>query len=381
MKWGIEFEYMLIDTGPSSAGRVRDFGNIVFQRLQEVVADKPGRSDPAMVVGDLGIRNGYWYLEGDERFDESGQFRKLEVKGIEVRTPPRSSVRAACAELLEIETQLFNTLSRHYLGLAIVGFNPNRTSYEFVPPLNAWERELRRKDRGYDGSLVSTLSYGPDINVSSDCWSMPQLLDHARKLTWYSPYIVPFSFSSPFLGGKPWDGFSVRTHRRAPVRPAVRCFCKPELQASLAHESSLVCPARIPGEEGRLEFKAFDAVPCIERLRACCNLLHGICLDRTLDRRTEAPNLELYERASRWAFDDPEIFDGAERVIKAAKAALSREGLRDATASLEILEAALWKKRTPAHALLAAFKETGRAYKPGGLRLSPASVRCHSPSA
>lgn len=381
MKWGIEFEYLLIDTGPGTAGRVRDFGNTTFQRLAGIVADKPGRSDPTLVAGDLGIRSGYWYLEGDERFDENGQFRKLEVKGIEIRTPARCSVRAACAELLEIETQLFDRLSRHELGLAIVGFNPNRASYEFLPPLNAWEHGLRRTDRGYDGSLVSTLSYGPDINLSSDRWSVPQLLDHARKLTWYSPYIVPFSFSSPFLGGKPWDGWSVRTHRRAPVRPAVRCFCEPGMYPSLARGSSLVCPARIAGEVGRLEFKAFDAVPCVERLRACCNLLHGLCLDRALGGRREDPHLDLYERASRWAFDDPEIFDGAMRVLHAARAALSREGLGDAAASLAILDAALYQRRTPAHALLAAFKETGLTYKPGGLRFRPASVRCYSRSA
>ena len=381
MKWGIEFEYLLIDTAPSTFGRVRDFTNLVFEDMRRILAEKPGRNDSAMATGDLGIRTGYWYLEGDERFDDSGQFRTLKVKGVEVRTPPRSTVGDACEELLAIEQQLAEKLAPHDLGLAIVGFNPVRCSYDFDPPLNAWETKLRRVDRGYDGSLVSTLSYGPDINLSNDSWSMQQLRDNARKLNWYAPYIVPFSFSSPFFGSAPWNGWSVRTHKRAPLRPAVRYFCDPLQHEALWQTSSLVHPARLASEVGRLEFKAFDAITCVERLRACCHLLHGLCLDRELEERSETTDLMLCERACRRAFDDPLIFEGAKRVIAAASRALLREGHREACESLGLLESSLWRKRTPAHGMLAAFKETGLTYRPGGLRLRPALIRCLSKGA
>jgi hypothetical protein len=366
MHCGIEFEYLIVDTDGPERGRIRDFTNLPFAEIRALLAAKPGLGDPELATGDLGIKSGYWYLEGDERFHPDGSFRTLEVKGVEVRTPPADTVEDAVFHLLRIEAQLHNALSYHGLGLGIVGFNPVRAGYEFSPPLNAWEKNLRRENRDYDASQVATLSYGPDINLSMPGWTTAQCLDAARKLCAYAPYIVPFSFSSPFFAGDLWSGCSKRTFERAPRRPAVKTFVRPAHLSVWASKSALVHRARVPREVGRIEFKAFDAMPAIDVLTACCHLLEGICLSVDLRDRGEHANLDLYRRSALAAFDDEDIRLGATHVLDKAKAALLSAGDGAGAAALAPLELLLAARRTPAHDMVATFGKTGLMYRPGG---------------
>lgn len=384
MDCGIEFEYMLVDAGGETPGRIRDHGNLDFARMQALLADRPGRDDASLATGDLGIKSGYWYLEGDERFHADGRFRTLAVKGVEIRTPPVAGVAAAIRRLLEIEAELAATLARHGFGLAIGGFNPLRPGYEFAPPLNDWERELRQGRRAYDGSQVSTLSYGPDINLSSPAWNAEAGLDAARKLNHYAPWILPFSFSSPFHAGAPWGGWSKRTFERAPLRPAVKYYVAPADLARLQAVSPLVHAARIPREAGRIEFKAFDAMPAQQLLAACCHLLVGICRADDLPGRSETADVALCRKAAVAGFDAADIAGGAALVLEKAAAALRRHG-EDAGA-LDPLAALLAARRTPAHDLLAAYRRTGLMVRPGGLGAAwgvvPAAFdlrRCRAP--
>lgn len=368
MRCGIEFEYLIVDTAGSAPGRIRDFSNLPFASIRDLLDDKPGRNDSNLATGDLGIRSGYWYLEGDERFHEDGQFRAMAVKGVEIRTPPAPSVKQAIWWLLDIEEQLTATLARNGLGLAIVGFNPLRARYDFDPPLNPWERTLRETDRDYtdDAAHVTTLSYGPDVNLSDPSWTAEQSLDAARKLNWYTPYIVPFSFSSPFYGGRIWRGCSKRTYERAGLRPAVKLFLAPSALADFASRSRLAHPARLPGEEGRIEFKAFDACPSLVLLTACCHLLEGICLAEDLTGRGEQTDVDLYRRAALAGFNDAAIRDGAGEVLGKASAALLWAGDSRAVAALSPLKTLLAARRTPAHDLVAAYQATGLMYHPYG---------------
>lgn len=365
---GIESEYLIVDGGGAAPGRVRDFTNLPFEYIRGILEDKPGRADPHLATGDLGIRSGYWYLEGDERFHPDGRFREMVVKGVEIRTPPHPGVTAAISTLLEIEDQLTAVLARHRLGLAIAGFNPVRPGYSFEPPLNAWELAQRREDPSFDGAAVYTLSYGPDINLSWPDWTPEQGLDTARKLNWYSPYLVPFSFSSPFYAGSPWTGLSKRTFERAAWRPAVKLFLAPAALAALAPGSRLVHPVRLDGEAGRIEYKAFDAPPSLELLTACCHLLVGLCLADDLPERGEGIDLSLFRRAALHGFMDAQVRAGAVEVLSKAKRALSRVGETAAAQSLAPLEDLLAARQTPSHALLAEYRKTGSMLTPGGYR-------------
>jgi hypothetical protein len=360
---GLECEYLLVDAGGPAPGRIRDFSNLSFAELQPVLERKPGRDDGRLATGDLGIKSGYWYIEGDERFHEDGRFNTLAVKGVEIRTPPLASVEAAIDHLLQTEIELGEVLGRQGLALGLAGFNPVRPAYDFDPPLNPWEQALRHQHRAYDGSRVSTLSYGPDVNLSFPEWSPARCLDVARKLNAYAPWIVPFSFSSPFVAGRPWFGFSKRTWERSPLRPAVKLYRQ---DMETATDSCLLYPARLPGEDGRLEFKAFDAFLSREILTACCHLLVGICLDETLPLRSETADVALYRRGALNGFADGEICLSSSLLLERAEAALSAAGDHLGVTALEPLRQMLAQKRTPARDLLRDWYRCGALYKAGG---------------
>lgn len=370
IRCGLEFEYLLINTQGPQIGQLRDFADLDFHVLSDWLADKPGQNDPELAVGDMGIRQGYWYLEGDERFYPNGDFRTLAVKGVEIRTPPAHTVEAAIQQLLDTEQQLLTRLRHHGLGLAIAGLNPRHEGYTFTPPLNPFEQQLRAEDHEYDGMEVSTLTFGPDINLSFAGWDDARNLDIARKLNHYAPYFVPFSFSSPFWAGVPWAGWSRRTWTRCLCRPVVKTFVAAEALAACAQPSPLLRPARISVEEGRIEFKAFDAMPSLGLLSACCYLLIGLCLDDRLLERSEHTDVAVFRRAAWHAFDDPLIYAGARQVLDAAQEALAHHGILAGVAALEQLEQALVQRVTPAHRMRA----QGQLYHLGGLASTSAEL-------
>ncbi|MET0386498.1 MAG: glutamate-cysteine ligase family protein [Polyangiales bacterium] len=374
MLCGIECEYVLIDIAGAEPGRIRDFTNLDFAAAMQLLGDRAGQDDPRLAVGDLGIRRGYWYLEGDERFDAAGKFRELVVKGVEVRTPPAPDVPSAMQALLALEAELASRLAGFGLGLAVAAYNPLRDSYQHDPPLNDWELKLRAAERSYGGSLVSTLTYGPDVNLSWSELSPEDNLHLARKLHHYAPFLVPFSFNSPYAAGARWAGYSKRTWERAGQRPVVKLYLDEDSPLVQRGESELIWPARSHHEHGRIEFKAFDAVHSPELLSACCQLLVGLCLDTTLPGRSEEVDVALYRRAAQHGFDDREIQRGSREVQERARAALSRAGDNAAADSLGVLERYLDRRATPAHDLLAREPAAERAYWPGGLSARAAAV-------
>jgi hypothetical protein len=50
-------------------------------------------------------------------------------------------------------------------------------------------------------AVIAELTRGPDLSFSFLEFDDAALIDAARKLTYYSPYILPFSFASPFFDG------------------------------------------------------------------------------------------------------------------------------------------------------------------------------------
>ncbi len=199
------------------------------------------------------------------------------------------------------------------------------------------------------------LTYGPDLNISWAGLSFEQVIDIGRKLTYYSPYIIPFSYSSPFYQGALWEGLSVRTFVRTGARPAVRVFVeKPEQRIS--SEPVLTKIARLPAEVGRIEFKAFDSCDDFSIYAGLLALLKGLVLDESLLGRATVPDAALHQLSAQFGFDDDDIFENATQVLQAAKVAL--KGDPDASL-LKPLFVLLEKRKTPAHELLESFKQVG----------------------
>ncbi|HLH70205.1 MAG TPA: glutamate-cysteine ligase family protein [Candidatus Dormibacteraeota bacterium] len=319
-RYGIEHEAALLRRDGSFA----DFTNTRFEELQAVVDALPiyPTDYPGLRVGDQGIKLKRWYVEGYERFGPRGEFLRCDPKGIEIRTPIHSSVADAVAQLRADHTLLVRQAARHGFRVLGLGFNPVRRSYRIDPELNQWERRHRQLTPEDRTDHLHMTTYGPDLNLSWAELSPRQTIDAAAKLTFYSPYLVPFSFASPFLQGDLWEGLSVRTFVRTGPRPAALAFVASPTDL-LVTEPSLTQLARIEPEVGRIEFKAFDASGDFALYGELLTLLKGLILDHRLPGRRLTPDAQLHRISALEGFHNREIREAAEALLRAAEDALS----------------------------------------------------------
>lgn len=349
--FGIEHEVAFLN----ARDRFADFTCTQFKEFQQIVEQLPTYAEDyaQLRVGDAGIKKKRWYIEGFERFSETGEVIDCIPKGIEIRTTIHSTIKGAIAELEESFAQLREVALQHGFTPVLISFNPNYKRYEPQPPLNRYEQTRRETSPEKQTASIPMLTYGPDLNISVAGMSKEGAIDIGRKLTYYSPYIVPFSFSSPFYGGQLWEGLSARTYWRTGARPATMVFLeRPE--DLIASNPSLTKIARLPAEVGRIEFKAFDSCDDFQLYAALLTLLKGIALDRTLPGRATTPDRELHQISALQGFADEKIFDTATQVLQAAEQALEGD-----CKLLQPLHSLLERRETPAHKLLRAFEQFG----------------------
>ena len=348
-RYGIEHETALL----RADGRFADVPDLAFDELQDVVDALP--EDPAdypdLRIGDVGIKRKRWYVEGYERFDEDGALVRCDPKGLEIRTRIHDSVEAAVAAVVADIALLDVELAARGLRTCTIGFHPTRTEYAVEPPLNAWERAHRQGSPEERTAHLHMLTFGPDLNLSSPDLADP--VDLARKLTHYSPWIVPLSFSSPFRGGGPWGGLSARTAVRTGARPAALVFLADDA-GHVPSDPSLTEVARIPAEVGRVEFKACDAIGDPALYGELLSLLTGLALDDTLPGRATVPDAAAHRRVARTGLADDAVHAGTGALLDAAARALAgRAADEERLAALR----ERWARRTcPALDLLARYE-------------------------
>lgn len=347
--YGIEHEVAFLRPD----GRFADFSNTSHEELAALIEPLPLYAGDTMLRrGDIGIKVKRWYIEGHERYTDGGQFRRSVPKGIEVRTPTYRSIEKTVASLMENYRLL--SLEAHKQGFqpTWISFNPFQAEYLPVSPLTTYEQANRPENRTAN---IWMRSYGPDLNLSCSNMTDAMLVDTAQKLTAYSPYIVPFSFSSPFLFGKRFAGLSARTAIRTGDRTAVLVFPK-DSRYLVETVPSLTESARIPTEAGRIEFKAFDTCRDPLLYRALLALLKGLVVDRTLSNRAFVPDKALHVRAAGTGFHDEQIYQTARTVVETVWQALSGDPDQN---YLEPLVHMLDQKITPAEQLIETFERTG----------------------
>jgi hypothetical protein len=391
-RFGLEIEYALAQPGRGFL----DFASASFDEFGRIVDRLPDHHDPDLTRGDLAIKWTRWYVEGDERFAADGTFVNCAAKGIETRTPIQPSIRAAIAAATE-QTALLATAAAaddHYL--VTTGYNPVRDAYRPDPPFNPWEEAMRAAHPEYAAPEVYMLSYGPDINLSNPGWTDDDVIDIARKLTYYSAALASFSLNAPFAGGVRFDGYSARVHARAGRRPAARAFVAPEcvpsppdggpapdaasrLDAASRPNGGLgsnggprndgdrgiplppfVVAARIPAERGRIEFKAFDPVP-LPNYAGLLALVAGVALDARLMGRADQVDVAAHHDVARYGFDEADGRAAAADVLAAARDAVPPAWTR----LLDPLVMALAGRRTPAHDAIDRHRHTGDLFPPG----------------
>nr|BBH95727.1 hypothetical protein KTA_39260 [Thermogemmatispora argillosa] len=352
-RFGIEHEVAFLD----HKGSFVDFASTPYRLLQAVIDELPvyPGDEVELRIGDAGIRLKRWYLEALERLSPQGEWLTCLPKGIEIRTTIHPDIQSTIQELEESFALLCQVAARHGFTPVLTSYNPYRTCLILDPPLNPYEWRLLDRSPEDRTTLGTFLTYGPDLSLSCAAWSTEQLIDCGRKLTYYSPYIVPFSFSSPFYEGQLWEGLSVRTFLRTGQRPAVLVFIADETQLIYSNPS-LTKLARIPAEIGRLEFKACDSCADFSLYAALLALLKGLTIDETLPGRAIVPDATLHQHAALRGFADEEIFEGAQRVLMAADQALVADVDRSL---LRPLFALLEQRQTPAHRMIERYRQTG----------------------
>ncbi len=352
-RYGLEHEIALIN----EKGAFADFSNTAFSELQAIVEALPlYPSDyPQLRIGDAGIKHKRWYIEGFERYDLEGKVLDCPPKGIEIRTTICDDIDAAVAELTQSYQLLKEKLQKTGFRPTAISFNPYQTEYVPDPPLNSFEEKMRDDSPEAGTANIHMLTQGPDISLSAVEMPIEKAIDAAQKLTFYSPYLVPFSFNSPFYNGKLWDGLSVRTFVRTGRRPAAMVFMD-DLSHMIDSAPSLTQKARVPAENGRIEFKAFDSSPDLTQYARLGLLLKGLILDDTLSGRAIVPDADLHQQSAKKGFDDPKIHAMSAIIVAAAQAALKDPQEAERLAPLqEMLEA----RRTPAHTLIDLYRQKG----------------------
>jgi gamma-glutamyl:cysteine ligase YbdK (ATP-grasp superfamily) len=351
--FGIEHEVAFL----KDRNKFADFTCTQFETLNQIIEQLPTYdNDYAQLrIGDAGIKKKRWYIEGFERFSEHGKVIDCIPKGIEIRTTIHSSIQGAIAELSESFVLLRQTAVQFGLVPVLTSFNPNQAAYQPQPPLNHYEQQRRLASPEKQTAQIPMLTYGPDLNFSIANLSTEQWIDIGRKLTFYSAYLVPFSFSSPFYQGKLWQGLSVRTYLRTGARPAALVFVA-QPSDLIASTPSLTKIARVPAEVGRIEFKAFDSCDDFQMYAALLALLKGLALDRTLPGRATVPDADLHQLSALHGATHATIRQGMMTVMQAAKAALDNDPDQQL---LQRLQPCLDQPVTTAHRLIDAFRKSG----------------------
>jgi gamma-glutamyl:cysteine ligase YbdK (ATP-grasp superfamily) len=348
--FGIEHEVAFLN----SQGKFADFSCTKFADFQQIIDQLPiyPNDNLQLRVGDAGIRQKRWYIEGFERFDDSENVIDCAVKGIEIRTTIHNSIQETINELTTSFQLLREIAGQYGFTPVLTSFNPYTSVFEPQPPLNEYEIKQLQIHPDDNTAYIYMVTYGPDLNLSVADLPLEKLIDIGQKLTYYSPYLVPFSYSSPFYNGQLWDGLSVRTFTRTGRRSATLVFVAQEEQL-IKSIPLLTKVARIPAEVGRIEFKAFDTCDDFSIYAGLLALLKGLILDESLSERATIPDTNLHQISAKRGFDDEDIFNKATHVLQAAEVALQDDPDRHL---LQPLQEMLTQRQTRSHELIKIFQ-------------------------
>ena len=350
-RYGIEHETAFIN----AQGQFADYLNTPFEDYAQIIEPLPKHDGdyPMLRVGDAGIKLKRWYIEGFERFADDGQVISCAPKGIEIRTTIHESISGVVSELAESFQLMTTEAARSGYRPALVSYHPFHKVFKPEPPLSAFELKRRQGSPEKQTANIPMLTQGPDLSLSCADFSVDETIYAARKLTAYSPYLIPFSFSSPFYAGDAWEGLSVRTYQRTGARPAVLAFIDDPAK-QLQTNPSLTQMARVAAEAGRIEFKAFDSCSDFSLYGALLSLLKGVILDDTLPLSADVPDTVLHQYSAKFGFHDDNIYEKAGQVLSAASRALPEEEDRR---NIDLLFNLLDQRAMPAGAMKQAFQQ------------------------
>lgn len=321
--FGIEHEIPLINT----KGKFLDYRNLKFETLNKVIQKFPLYQNdyPLLRIGDLGLKLKRLYIEGLEIFDSNGYLIKQHPKGLELRTKSFNNIEELFKNFLNDFNIAKKELIKFNLKPTFLSFNPYLKKINIKINLNKYEKKLRKEDSGRITAPFTLLTFGPDLNISNKELSQKEILNIVLKLNYYAPFIIPFTFSSPFYNGKLWGGYSIRTYFRSKLRPSAIGFVKDDKLIAKYKNKWILNKNRINLESGRIEFKAVDNIWDINIYKGLLILIKGLILENKLKNKSENSDFKLMELSAQYGFDNSIIYDGAFEILNSAYNVLGYE--------------------------------------------------------
>lgn len=335
MKMGIEHEFVFKDDSETYL----DFEMAEYSIFQKIIDEFPyfENDDTFFDCKSLEQKPKRCYVEGFERYDINGQLTETVPKGLEIRTLPHTTVDAVIKDFINSYTYLMLSAEKFGFSPLLTSLHPFKNSVHFNEPLNKTEMALRTEDE-LNIATNALLWHGIHINVSMSNTSKEQMMDLLQKVNYYVPYIIPFSFSSPFYNGKVFDGLSYRTYRKAKTRKVIQLQNRKGVDV--------------------LEFRGYDSCGDARLLKSLLLLYKGLLLDKTLTKRALFQDPELLKRSALQGFEDKTIQNEGLNVLEAAKSALQDEGK-----ALQMLENMLYTNDSYASRMKQIYLETGDIMK------------------
>lgn len=257
-------------------------------------------------------------------------------KGIEIRTPVCSSIDECLTTLKTLHDRLEDGLLQR--GYTLISLSHHPTEHHFEGPQN------KRRYDFWQWAMEVMTTCGPDINVSLPC-ELNNCIDVAdlhRKVNYYSPALAALSLASPIYRGKLWKirgavGKSIRTYRRSVIAPAIELH---------------------PQENGRMEFKLFEATNQLVDYHAFFLLWLTLLLDDELDGRA-CSQTRIYDLGAiaRFGLEAEIVRERATAVLTRSPAVLERYGFD--IGPLSVMQHRLEAGRLPADDLIDHFRQSG----------------------
>ncbi len=256
-------------------------------------------------------------------------------KGLEIRTPVCSSIEECLGCLKILHDRLESVLLDR--GYTLVSLSHHPTEHTFEGPQN------KRRHDFWQWAMEVMTTYGPDINVSlpRDLNDRLDVAELHGKVNYYSPALAALSLASPIYRGGLWNirgvvGKSMRTYRRSVIAPAIELH---------------------PEENGRMEFKLFEATNRLEDYDAYFLLWLTLLLDSELSGRS-CNQTRIYDlgAVARFGLEADTVRERAGDVLSRAPAVLEPFGFD--TGPLAVMRERLETNRVPADEIIGSFQES-----------------------
>ncbi len=331
LKIGIEHEFVF----KNMDGTYLDFETAKFSVFQQIVDTFPyfENDDKFFECKSLETKPKRCYVEGFERYDISGQLVETIPKGLEIRTLPHENLDDLLSEFAHSYFELMKITKDFDFSPLLTSLHPFKNSVTLTKPLNQTELDLRTAEE-FNIAINALLWHGLHINVSIEGYSEEQMIDLVYKINYYAPFIIPFSFSSPFYEGKLFEGLSYRTYKKA-------------------NKARKAAELQIRKGNYVIEFRGYDACGDIQLMKALILLVKGLVLDKTLDRRATKQDPEMLKRAALKGFEDETIKNQGIKVLQAVKNIIEDNEIYD------LLMEMIYKNDSYSAKIKKTFLETG----------------------